>query len=90
MLSPIENPIAGYAMRHVDEISLRRATHLLSEIDSNPAHPANNARHPAHDKCLKAYEQLEAWCLEQQLMLGKINKVLGRAGEPDYFDMTGA
>lgn len=75
-------------MKYVDETALREATHLLFEIGNNPTHPVNNARHPAHSKCLKAYEQLEAWCLEQQLMLSKINKVLGCAGELDYFDMT--
>ena len=75
-------------MKYVDETALREATHLLLEINNNPAHPMNDVRHPAHSRCVEAYERLEAWCLEQQLMLSKINKVLGCAGELDYFDMT--
>jgi len=67
-------------MLFVDETALREATHLLFEINNNPAHPMNDVRHPAHSRCVEAYER--------QLLLSKINTVLGCAGEPDYFDMT--
>ena len=77
-------------MKYVDETALNEATQVLFEIDNNPTHPVNNARHPAHSQCVKAYERLEAWCLEQQLMLSKINTVLGCAVEPDYFDNWGS
>lgn len=64
-------------MIFADEAALREATRLLAEIDDNPSHPANDARHPAHQKCLKAYEALEHWCDEQRLLLVKQNRFDG-------------
>lgn len=52
-------------MNTTDETELREATQLLREIDGNPMHPANDSRHPDHEACLKAYQELEAWVMEQ-------------------------
>lgn len=67
----IEPIISGH------ETALRQAMRLLTEIDDNPVHPANDSRHPEHLACLQAYSDLEQWVTEQQALRAKINKLYG-------------
>jgi hypothetical protein len=58
-------------MNTVDEAALREAIKLLTEIDNNPMHPANDARHPDHHTSIRAYQELEQWVDEQQELVAK-------------------
>lgn len=53
-------------MTTANEAKLRKAIRLLDEINSDPLHPANDKRHPDHEACLNAYQELEVWVMEQQ------------------------
>lgn len=53
-------------MNTSDETKLREAIRLLDEINDDPLHPANDNRHPDHEACLKAYQELEVWVTEKQ------------------------
>jgi len=48
-----------------DKIELREAVRLLREINDDPLHPANDRRHSGHNACLKAYQELEEWVVEE-------------------------
>lgn len=53
-------------MTNVNDARLREAIRLLDEINDDPLHPANDNRHPDHEACLNAYQELEAWVTEKQ------------------------
>lgn len=53
-------------MMTANEAELREAMRLLDEINDNPLHPVNDKRHPGHEACLKAYQELEVWVMKQQ------------------------
>jgi hypothetical protein len=55
----------------VNKSALRDAIRLLDEIDGDPLHPVNDARHPKHQACVQAYDELEQWCVEQNKILIK-------------------
>lgn len=55
----------------VDEAALREAMQLLNDIENNPLHPANDARHPDHHASVLACQELEQWCSEQSELLAK-------------------
>jgi len=56
-------PIRGLVDR------IREAQTLMEDIDNNPLHPANDARHPEHAASLEAYRALEQWCQGQQRLI---------------------
>ncbi|MFI3119397.1 MAG: hypothetical protein QX203_05430 [Methylococcaceae bacterium] len=58
-------------MTNINEADLREAIKLLDKINSDPAHPANDARHSDHKTCVEVCEQLKAWCEDQQELLAK-------------------
>jgi len=58
-------------MNTVDEAALREATQLLDDIQNDPLHPANDARHPDHHASVSACQELEQWCDERQELLAK-------------------
>ena len=58
-------------MIQINEAQLREAIRLLDEIDDDPLHPANDARHIDHQTCVKAYQELESWVSSQQELLSK-------------------
>jgi len=43
---------------------LRDAQRIIDEVHENPLHPANDRRHPLHQKFLAAIYSLEAWVFE--------------------------
>ena len=43
---------------------LRDAQRIIDEVHENPLHPANDRRHPLHQKALAAIYSLEAWVFE--------------------------
>jgi hypothetical protein len=45
---------------------IKAAETLLADIDNNPLHPANNARHPEHSISVQAYQALADWCQGQR------------------------
>ena len=45
-------------------IELRDAQRIIDEVHENPLHPANDRRHPLHQKALAAIYSLEAWVFE--------------------------
>lgn len=50
---------------------INAAERLLADIDDNPLHPANDARHPGHGASVQAYHQIEQWCLSLRLQQAK-------------------
>ena len=42
-------------------VELRDAQRIIDEVHENPLHPANDRRHPLHQKALAAIYSLEAW-----------------------------
>ena len=58
----------------VTEVELREAIKLLQEIDGDPQHPVNDTRHPEHDECLKAYQEIEVWIVNSTDLLNKFQK----------------
>lgn len=50
---------------------IKAAVALLADIDGNPHHPANNARHPEHAASVAAYRQLDQWCIDQRRLYAK-------------------
>lgn len=50
---------------------IKAAVALLADIDGNPHHPANNARHPEHAASVAAYRQLDQWCMDQRVRKAK-------------------
>jgi hypothetical protein len=47
-------------------LTVKEVIEILNDIDNNTLHPINDARHPLHPACVKAYGELIQWCDSQQ------------------------
>ncbi len=45
-------------------LELRDAQRIIDDVRENPLHPANDKRHPLHQKALDAVFSLEHWVFE--------------------------
>ncbi len=45
-------------------LELRDAQRIIDDVRENPLHPANDKRHPLHQKALDAVFSLEQWVFE--------------------------